>query len=156
LRVKNWFHRLTAPLLAFLRQGTSPPQLALCLAIGVVVGNIPVLGVSTVLCALIALPFRLNLPAIQLVQAAMAPSQVLLILPFVRLGEWLTRTEPQPLSLNAALALMRRGLLPTIHGLWDAIAHAALAWLLLSPFITYGLYLCFLPLLRRAAGRPSA
>ena len=56
-------------------------------AIGVVVGNIPILGVSTILCTAIALGFRLNLAAIQLTQALMAPSQLLLIIPFVLLGE---------------------------------------------------------------------
>src|SRR5258708_31829384 len=67
--LKNWLHRwFLEPLLALLRQGISPQRLALCVAIAVVVGNIPILGVSTILCAFIALIFRLNLPAIQLVQ----------------------------------------------------------------------------------------
>jgi len=38
----------------------------------------------------------LNLPAIQIVQALMAPTQILLIIPFVRLGEWILRVPPQP------------------------------------------------------------
>ena len=72
--VKNWLHhRLFKPLLALLSQGIAPDRLALCVAIGVVVGNIPILGVSTILCGAVALAFRLNLPAIQIVQAAMAP-----------------------------------------------------------------------------------
>jgi uncharacterized protein (DUF2062 family) len=88
--VTNWLHRnILDPLLALLRQGISPDRLALSVAIGVVVGNIPILGVSTILCAVIALAFRLDLAAIQGVQAAMAPTQLLLIIPFVRLGEWI-------------------------------------------------------------------
>jgi uncharacterized protein (DUF2062 family) len=73
--LKNWLNwRPLEPLVALLRQGISPRRLALCVAIAVVVGNIPILGVSTILCACIALIFRLNLPVIQLVQAAMAPT----------------------------------------------------------------------------------
>src|SRR5208283_2319958 len=103
----NRLHRrLVEPLLALLIQGISPDRLALCVAVGVVVGNIPILGVSTLTCSIVALVFRLNLPAILLVQAAMAPTQVLLMIPFVRLGEWITRAPPQPVSINAALALM--------------------------------------------------
>ena len=74
------YRRILEPLVELLRQGMSPDRLALCVAIGVVVGNIPILGISTILCAAIALVFRLNLPAIQIVQAAMAPTQLLLSL----------------------------------------------------------------------------
>jgi uncharacterized protein (DUF2062 family) len=74
--VKSQLHRrVLEPLLALLKQGISPDRLALCIAIGVVVGNILILGISTILCAAIALIFRLNLAAIQIAQAAMAPTQ---------------------------------------------------------------------------------
>ncbi len=108
--LKNWLHRrLLEPLLALLRAGLSPRRLALCIAIAIVVGNIPILGVSTILCAFIALIFRLNFPAIQLVQAAMAPSQLLLIIPFVRLGEWMLGAPRQIVSVKAGLALLSQG-----------------------------------------------
>jgi uncharacterized protein (DUF2062 family) len=57
--VKNWlYRRIFEPLLSLLKQGISPNRLALCVAIGVVVGNVPILGISTILCAAIALAFR--------------------------------------------------------------------------------------------------
>src|ERR1700730_18846311 len=117
---------LLEPLLALLRQGISPQRLALCVAIAVVVGNIPILGVSTVLCAFIALIFRLNLPAIQLVQAAMAPTPILLIIPFVRLGEWIVRAPPPGVSIERGLALMSHGVWQAVVVLRDAIFHAGL------------------------------
>src|SRR5580692_12553558 len=104
--VNNWlYRRILEPLRALLRQGISPDRLALCVAIGVVVGNVPILGISTLLCTVIALAFRLNLPAIQIVQAAMAPTQLLLIIPFVRLGEWILRVPPEPVSIKQGMAL---------------------------------------------------
>ena len=149
--MKNWLHRkIVEPLLAFLKQGMSPRRLALCVAIGVMVGNIPILGVSTILCTLIALAFRLNLPAIQAVQAAMAPSQVLLIIPFVRLGEWMLRAPPQPLSIKAAAALIAAGIVPAVCELWGAILHAGFAWLLIAPLAGYLLYKSLTPLFERA------
>ena len=150
--VKNWlYRRILEPLLALLRQGISPDRLALCVAIGVVVGNIPILGVSTVLCTAIALAFRLNLPAIQVVQAAMAPTQILLIIPFVRLGEWLLRIPPQPVSIKQALALIAQGPTHAIVALWDAILHAGLAWILVAPFAAYLFYKLLTPVFERAA-----
>ncbi len=141
------------PLLKFLRQGMGPQRLALCVSIGIVVGNIPILGVSTLLCAGIALVFRLNLPAIQLVQAAMAPTQLLLIIPFVRLGEWLLRAPHQALSIQAGLALIEQGVGHAVVVLWDAIVHAGVAWILVAPPATYVLYRMLARTFRHAAER---
>lgn len=148
----NWLRRrILDPLLSMLKHGVSPERLALCVAIGVVVGNIPILGTSTVLCAVIALLFRLNLPAIQLVQAAMAPTQLLLIIPYVRLGEWLLRDPPQPLSIKAGLDLMAQGALHAIVVLWDAILHAGFAFLIVGPVAIFVLYKLLVPVFERAA-----
>ncbi len=158
--MKKWLNRwLLEPLLALLRQGISPRRLALCVAVAIVIGNIPILGVSTILCTFIALIFRLNFPAIQLVQAAMAPTQILLIIPFVRLGEWILRLPPQVVSIKAALALLSQGVWQAIVVLRDAIFHAGLAWALIAPFAVYLLHRLLTPVFERMAAqirRPPA
>lgn len=152
--MNQWLHRkILVPLLKLLSEGLAPSRLALCIAVGVVIGTIPVLGVSTVLCTLVALLFRLNLPAIQLAQWAMAPIQLLLIIPFVRLGEWLLRAPPQPLSLKAGAALIQQGVLPAVVALWDAILHASFAWALVAPVIILMLNKILTPIFKRAARR---
>lgn len=152
MRVRNWLQRrIIDPLLALLRQGVAPDRLALCVALGVVVGNIPILGVSTILCGAIALIFRLNLPAIQIVQAAMAPTQVLLIIPFVRLGEWILRVPPQPVSIKEGLALLAQGAGHAVVALWDAILHAGLAWILVAPMAVFVFYKLLAPVFEHAA-----
>jgi uncharacterized protein (DUF2062 family) len=145
--------RVIEPLAALLTQGVSPHRLALCVAIGVVVGNIPILGVSTILCAAIALAFRLNLPAIQIVQAVMAPTQLLLIIPFIRLGEWILRVPPEPVSIKLGMALLAQGAGHTIGVLRDAILHAGLAWILIAPLAVYSLYRLLTPVFVRAAAQ---
>jgi uncharacterized protein (DUF2062 family) len=150
--VRDWLHRkLVKPLLVLLTQGISPKSLALCVAIGVVVGNIPVLGVSTILCTIVALILRLNVPAIQLVQAAMAPTQLLLIIPFVRLGEWLMHDPAQAVTIKAAFALMAQGIWHSVIVLKDAILHGTVAWALIAPFFIYLIYRLLVPLFERAA-----
>lgn len=152
--MKRWlFGRIVAPLLALLRQGASPDRLALCVAVGVVVGNIPILGISTVLCAAIALAFRLNLAAIQIVQASMAPTQILLIIPFVRLGEWILRVPPQAVSIKEGMELMAQGASHAIVALWDAIVHAGFAWILVAPLAIFSLYKILTPVFERAAAQ---
>ena len=152
--MKSWlYRRILEPLLSLLKQGISPDRLALCVAIGVVVGNVPILGISTILCAAIALAFRLNLPAIQIVQAAMAPTQILLIIPFVRLGEWLFGVPPQPVSIKEGLALMAQGAGHAIVALRDAILHAGFAWVLVAPFVVFFLYRLLTRVFERTAAR---
>jgi len=152
--LNQWLRRkILVPLFKLLSEGLAPSRLALCIAVGVVIGTIPVLGVSTVLCTIVALLFRLNLPAIQLAQWAMAPIQLLLIIPFVRLGEWLLRAPPQPLSLKAGAALMQQGVGAAVVALWDAIVHASLAWALVAPVVILLLNKILTPIFKRAARR---
>jgi hypothetical protein len=152
--VKHWLSRkLLQPLLNLLRQGMSPSRLALCVALGIVIGNIPILGVSTLICTAIALAFRLNLAAIQIVQAAMAPTQILLIIPFVRLGEWIVRAPRQPMSVQEGLALMAQGVAQAIVTLWNCIVHAGLAWTLVAPFAVFLFYKILTPVFEHAAAR---
>jgi uncharacterized protein (DUF2062 family) len=150
--VKSRLHRrILEPLRALLKQGISPDRLALCVAIGVVVGNIPILGISTILCAAIALIFRLNLAAIQIAQAAMAPTQIMLIIPFVRLGEWILRAPAQPVSIKDVLALPAQGAGRTVAALWDSLVHAGFAWCLVAPFAVFLIYKLLTPVFQRTA-----
>jgi uncharacterized protein (DUF2062 family) len=152
--MKRWLHRrILKPLLGLLSQGMAPDRLALCVAIAVVVGNVPILGISSILCAAIALAFRLNLPAIQIVQAAMAPTQILLIIPFIRLGEWIVRAPRQPVSIKAGLALMQQGAGPAAVALRNAILHAGFAWVLIAPLAVLLLYKLLTPVFAHAAAR---
>jgi uncharacterized protein (DUF2062 family) len=150
--------RLVDPILELLRQGVTPEKIALSLAFGLGVGIFPVLGVSTILCTVIAIVLRLNLPAIQLVNYLASPLQLALIIPFVRVGEHLLGLAPQPLSITEGFRLMAMGVLHSVIVLWDAIVHAALGWIVLGPFIIYGLFRLFRPMLVRAAQlrRPAA
>ena len=84
--LSNSFGRNAA---VWLRQGMSPQRLALTIALGFAVGCIPVIGIPTVVCAALAMALRLNLPAIQAANYAAMPLQLMLIVPFLRLGAWL-------------------------------------------------------------------
>lgn len=131
----------------------SPSSLALSVAFGIVIGIFPVLGVSTLLLAIIALALRLNLPAIQLVNYLMYPLQLLLIIPFVRLGEHVLGVAAQPLSISAGIQLLQHGAWQAIHALSAAILHAALGWALLGPALIYLLYRVFSAIFVRLAAQ---
>ena len=79
--------------LEWLQCGMAPRQLAFTLALGFAIGCIPLLGVTTGICALLALILRLNMPAIQAANWLAMPLQMVLLVPFLRLGQWLFRGQ---------------------------------------------------------------
>jgi uncharacterized protein (DUF2062 family) len=141
--------RLVRPLLALLRQGVTPEKLALSVALGTVISLIPVLGVSTILCAALAIALRLNMPSIQIVNYLLTPAQLLLIIPLLRFGEWLSGAARHPVTIESGLALISQGVVNAVRVLWDAIVHATLGWLVLAPFAASALYFILTPVFRR-------
>jgi len=77
---------LQEKVLQWLKCGIAPRQLAFTLALGFAIGCIPLLGVTTGICALFAILLRLNMPAIQAANWLAMPLQVVLLIPFLRLA----------------------------------------------------------------------
>src|SRR6266849_7485271 len=108
-RIRRWdnliveegffYRRLLRPILDLLRQGVTPEKMALSLALGGALGVFPALGCTTLLCTIVAIVLRLNLPAIQIVNYFVYPIQIALLLPFFRLGEKLFRATHLPVSV---------------------------------------------------------
>lgn len=132
-RLRNPAAALLGSTTALLRQGVTPEKIALSIAVGGIVGIFPVLGTTTVLVTLAAAALRLNLVAVHTVHYAMTPLQVLLIIPFVRVGEHIVGAAKQPLSIGAGLELISHGVLHAVAVLWDAIVHAIVGWLAIGP-----------------------
>lgn len=147
--------RLVDPLLRLLRQGATPAGLALSVALAAVIGLVPVLGVSTLLCALAAVTLGLNLAAMQLVNYLLTPAQLVLIIPQLRLGEHLLGAERFPVTLESGAALLSAGVLPAIRTLGVAILHASLAWLLLAPPLAFLIYRALRPVFQRMDRTPT-
>jgi uncharacterized protein (DUF2062 family) len=129
-----------------LRQGISPRRLALTLALGFAIGCIPVVGIPTLVCAVIAVALRLNLPVIQAANYLVMPLQLALIVPFVRLGGWLTASRSNhPFQAGA---LLHAPSLALVSQFVSLAGQALLAWAVIA--IPAVLLLTFtLPLLLR-------
>jgi uncharacterized protein (DUF2062 family) len=142
--------RVKDPLLELLRQGLSPRGLAWSLAAGVAIGIIPLFGTSTGLCVAVAMAFRLNQPAMQLANYLAYPLQLLLLLPFIRLGERLFSAPHLALSLAQLQLALRTDAWGTVQLFWTSLWHASVAWLLVVPvpvvLVAWGLT----PLFRQA------
>lgn len=148
-----WVRRVRRPLVALLVSGASPEKLALSLALGLALGAFPVIGVTTLLCALVAFAFRLNLVAIQTTNYLAYPLQIASVIPLVRLGERLTGAAPIALSLASLRASFAADLWGTARRLWRTEVHAVAGWAVVAPLFVGVVYLAFLPLVRALAAR---
>src|ERR1700676_1476375 len=124
--------RVLQPIVDLLKQGVTPEKMALSLALGAAFGVFPALGWTTSLCAIAALALRLNLPAIQIVNYFMYPLQIMLLLPFFRLGEKLFRAPHLPILIAQIYALARGNLWRAIQFLWRTTWHAIVVWALVA------------------------
>jgi uncharacterized protein (DUF2062 family) len=145
--------RVAAPIVQQLTQGLSPDTIALTIGVGLAIAVIPVIGVTTILSILAAWAFRLNHPIIQAINWTSAPLQLLLLFPFIRLGEMLFGGPRLAFSLEDLVAMGKADPLGTITRLGTTAAHAVVAWALFVPIVILGAYYATRPLLRAMARR---
>src|ERR1700712_1304876 len=104
--------------------GASPEKLAWSLAAGLLIGVNPLIGSTTVLCLLVAFVFRLNVAASQLGNHLVYPLELVLVIPFIRLGSRMFGTAAMPLSAKALLAAARAEPIALTRQLWVWGLHA--------------------------------
>ena len=144
MKYEALYRRLVHPVISLLKQGITPEKIALSLAIGIVLGIFPALGLTTLLCAAAAIVFKLNFPSIQLVNWFVYPLQLILILPFMRAGAFLFRARPLHLSLAQMLTIVRADWLGAVAMLWTATLRAVVVWMLVGPVMSFILYILLL------------
>lgn len=149
-------HKLTHLVVALLSEGMTPHKLALTLALGVMLGAIPVLGTTTILCALAAVVLRLNLPLIQAVQFLAYPLQLLLLIPFMQAGQWIFHQPPLPFTYADLVAFFHAGFWHAVEMLWTYSLHGLVAWLILGGAGALLIYVIARPVLGYALRRRLA
>lgn len=143
------YRRIAHPLLGLLRRGVSPSKLAWSLAAGLLIGINPIIGSTTVLCLACAVVFRLNIVASQLANHVVYPLQLVLVVPFIRLGILLFHTAPMPLSPHQLFEAARHHPLVLLEHLWLWESHALLLWAACTAILLPSIALALTPLLQR-------
>lgn len=148
--------RIRDPIRQQLTQGLSPEKIALTVAVGLCIAVNPIVGTTTILCFVAAWALRLNQPIIQAINWSSYALQLLLIFPFIRLGEWMFRAPRETRSLERLVALMRADPAAAFTDLRTTLGHAFVAWLAAAPFLVGALYFGTLPACRAFSRRVSA
>lgn len=154
MRAAAFWKQAKAKASLWLLQGISPERLAITLAVGFVLGFIPVIGLPTALCAILAVALRLNLPAIQAANYVAMPFQIALIVPFVRMGG---RITPGAAKSTLDLGVLAHSPLQVLLHSSGAVAweigklasQALLAWIIVAVPVSILLSIILTGILRR-------
>ena len=151
-RPSFWRRRVRAPLVALLTQGATPEKLASAIAWAVVCSLFPFLGATTALNAAVAAWRRLNQPLVQAINYALTPVQLLMILVYVRAGEWLLGATGTPFSVPEMIrAFSDLTLVDFLRRFGMAGLHAFVAWAVAAPALYWIIYYSARPALLRLA-----
>ena len=110
-----------------LRGGVTPRRLAWSLALGIVIGINPSVGLTTLVVILLAWTLGLNQIASQIGVHAVAPIHLLLFIPFIELGVHLFHTRRLPLSRQQIEHLSHHPW-RFVHDIWQWEWHALIVW----------------------------
>jgi len=147
----KWRESVVALVLGQLTQGVTPEKIALSIALGLSLGIIPILGITTVLCAIAAMWLRLNQPVIQLVNWLVYPLQLALVLVFIRIGEWITHAPVLTLSIPVLIQKFHDSPMKFFQQFGMTALHGLVAWLFIAPFLTAIVFSALLPPLKKLA-----
>ncbi len=136
-----------------LRQGVTPKEIALTIALGLVLGVFPILGATTLLCGIAAARLRLNQPVIQLVNYVAYPLQLAAIIPFYRAGESLFGQPHLPLSIPMLIERFRTDIGTFIGDFWLLAVQGIVVWCLVAPLVAFATYHALQPALRALVRR---
>ena len=123
--------KMLRPLLRLLRGGLTPRRLAWSLALGIVIGINPSVGLTTLLVIVLAWTLGLNQVASQIGVHAMVPFHLLLFIPFIELGVHLFHTRSLPLNRHQIEHLSHHPW-TLVHEIWQWEWHALIVWAILA------------------------
>jgi hypothetical protein len=121
--------------------GQPASKTAWTVALGFSIGMFPLVGVPTIACLLIASVLRLRQAAIQFGNYAALPLQIILLIPFLRLGERITGGAHFVLDLPALMKAFPSVPESTMRAVLMAQWHMIEGWAVMAPvaFVLVGL-----------------
>jgi uncharacterized protein (DUF2062 family) len=113
---------------ALLMQGLTPSGVSLSLMLGGAGAVFPVLGTTTMVTGLFSVCFRLNHAIVQAINILATPLQLALILPLLRIGEWVFGVEGISLSLMELTTAFREAPGAFFKTFASSFVHVVAGW----------------------------
>ncbi|MEY3501381.1 MAG: hypothetical protein RL308_3054 [Bacteroidota bacterium] len=103
--------------IALFKQGLTPIELTQSIIVSGLISTIPILGVSTFLLTALSLKRKLNLPIMIAQSYIMWPIQVIMIIPFINIGEFIFSVPKTNHSAQEIIASFQNSFFATLSHL---------------------------------------
>lgn len=138
-------------------QGITPGKVAVTLAVGTACSLFPFVGFTSLLNLGVGLWLRMNQPILQTLNQLLGPLQLVMIIVYVRVGEWLWQAQGDRFTITEMVRTFREaGLGDFLQRFGWAGIHAFSAWALTSPLLIAAIYYALRPGLHRLASKAPA
>jgi uncharacterized protein (DUF2062 family) len=124
-------------------------KLSLTIALGISFGIMPVIGLSTIILTILAIVFRLNIPAIQLVNYLAEVIRIILFVPFIKLGQIIFYPNESGIQINNILHNYHTNFFATFKSIWHLNLGGILVWAFIAIPLGLLIYYKIQPLLKK-------
>lgn len=143
-------------MVALLTQGVTAEKLTQTFALGTVCSLFPFLGTTSLLNLGVGLWFRLNQPVLQSLNQLLTPVHLVMILVYVRTGEWMWDAGEDRFTLTEMMNTFRdESFTAFLQRFGQAGIHAFTAWAVTGPLLFVLIFFPLRPVLRRLARRTA-
>lgn len=138
--MKAILNRAKEKITGLLKQGLTPKELSQSIIVSGLISIIPILGVSTFMITAVSLKRKLNLPVMISLSYLMWPVQILLIIPFIRVGEFIFAVPRHHHTVEEILSSFQNSFFQTLSQLSFELLCGLGGWLLTAVPIAVGIY----------------
>jgi uncharacterized protein (DUF2062 family) len=138
--LKKKFNAVKDKTATLLKQGLTPKELSQSVIVSGLVSTIPILGVSTFLITTISFKQKLNLPIMLALSYLLWPVQILLIIPFIRVGEFIFSIPPNPHSIEEIISSFQNSFFQALSQLSFELLCGLGGWFLTAVPVAIGVY----------------
>ena len=125
---------------ALLKQGLSPKELSQSIIVSGLISTIPILGVSTFMITAVSLKLKLNFPVMISLNYLMWPIQIFLIIPFIRVGEFIFSVPRNHHKVEEIISSFQNSFFQTLSQLSFELLCGLGGWVLTAVPISVGIY----------------
>jgi hypothetical protein len=134
---------------ALFMQGLTPKELSQSIIVSGLIAIIPVLGVSTFMITTVSLKWKLNLPVMIALSYLMWPVQILMIIPFIRIGEFIFSVSPNHYTVEEIISSFQSSFFKTLSHLSFELLCGLGGWFFTAVPVAVGVYLVSLLFLKK-------
>ena len=131
-----------------LKQGLTPKELSQSIIVSGLISTIPILGVSTFMITVVSLKSKLNLPVMIALSYFMWPIQILLIIPFIRLGEYIFSVPSTQHTVEEIISSFQNSFFQTLSQLSFELLCGLGGWFFIAVPISLCVYSLLLVVLK--------